>query len=118
MALRKKSTKSPDETRPFVDRGKVEIFNLGDQVVAVGTFEPGWKWSEHVKPIAKTDSCQSSHFGYVLSGRMRIKSNDGAEEEFGPGDIMLVEPGHDAWVIGSETCKVVDFAIIPTYAKH
>lgn len=116
--VQKKTTNAPDETRQFVDKGKVDVFQFGERVAGVGTFEPGWKWSECVKPIAQTDSCQSHHFGYILSGRMRIKGEDGSEEEFGPGDIMLIEPGHDAWVVGSETCKAVDFAVSPTYAQR
>ena len=117
MAIHKKSTKTPDETRSF-DKGKVEIFNVGDDVVGLATFEPGWKWSEFVKPIAQTDSCQSNHFLYMLSGRMHVKMDDGTEADFGPGEVGLIDPGHDAWVVGNDTCKIIDFAVSPTYAKR
>ena len=116
--VRKKATSKPDETRKFVDKGKVDTFTFEDRTIAIGTFEPGWKWSSHVKPIAGTDTCKSPHFGYVVSGRMRIKGDDGSEEEFATGDIFMIEPGHDAWIVGNDTCRLVDFALSPTYAKR
>jgi hypothetical protein len=82
-----------------------------------GVFEPGWKWSEDVRPIAGTNSCQASHLGYVVSGRMKIRMEDGGEEELSPGDFFQISPGHDAWVVGSETCVLVDFAGYEQYAK-
>jgi len=115
--VQKRSSASPDESRPFAGKGKADLFQFGDHAVGIGSFETGWKWSEHVKPIAQTDSCQSPHFAYVISGRMRIKGDDGSDEEFGPGYIMQVAPGHDAWVVGNETCRIVDFAISPSYAS-
>ena len=81
---------TPDETRPFQgDKGRLELVNLDAGSVGRATFRPGWRWSEHVKPIAKTPSCEAAHQGYVISGRMRIRMDDGAEEEFGPGDVMV-----------------------------
>ncbi len=109
---------SPDETRPFADKGRAEIVNIGGQAVLHGYFEPGWRWSEHIKPIAGTDSCQSSHFLYVVGGRMKVVMEDGSEGECGPGDVVKIEPGHDAWVLGDDTCEVVDFGAIPTYAQR
>ena len=109
---------SPDETRPFADKGKAEVVNLGGSTALRGTFEPGWRWSDHVKPIAGTDSCESPHLLYVLSGRMKVVMNDGTEGEVGPGDAARIEPGHDAWVVGDEPCKVVDFGAMETYAKR
>jgi quercetin dioxygenase-like cupin family protein len=79
-----------DETRPFVDKGRVEIVNLAGGVVGRGTFEPGWRWSEHVKPIAGTESCQAPHMGYCVSGRMVVRMDDGTEKEVGPGDVLIV----------------------------
>ena len=67
--LEVKSFDSPDEVRPFEGHGQTEIVNIAGHMVGKGTFEPGWKWSEHVKPIAGTDSCQTVHLGYVVSGR-------------------------------------------------
>jgi quercetin dioxygenase-like cupin family protein len=72
-------------------------------------YEPGWKWSEDVKPIAKTDSCQAAHVGYMLSGRMAIVHADGTKIETAPGDFVQIAPGHDAWTVGSEPCVFVDF---------
>ena len=83
-----------------------------------GTFEPGWRWSEHVKPIAETDSCQAAHLGYVLSGRMHIVMDDGTEGEVGPGDAFSIPPGHDAWTVGDEACVLVDFGQVGDYAKR
>jgi quercetin dioxygenase-like cupin family protein len=88
---------APDETRPFVDKGRLELLHVGDSVVGRGIFEPGWRWSKHVKPIAQTPSCQAAHSGYVLSGRMRIVMDDGQQAEIAPGDFVTIPPGHDAW---------------------
>jgi quercetin dioxygenase-like cupin family protein len=113
-----KNLSAPDETRPFTANGRLEIVNVGGMVVGKGTFEPGWRWSEHVQPIAQTDSCQAAHAGYVLSGRMHIRMDDGTEAEMGPGDVMVAAPGHDAWVVGDEPCVFVDFgASVGHYAK-
>lgn len=113
----RKSFASPDETRPF-PKGKVELVNIGDTSIGRGTFEPGWKWSECVKPIAQTESCQAPHLGYIVSGRMHIVMDDGTELEFGPGDAMLLPPGHDAWTVGNESCVAVDFSGFENYAKR
>jgi quercetin dioxygenase-like cupin family protein len=80
-------------------------------------FQPGWRWSEDVKPIAGTQSCQAPHAIYVISGRMGIRMDDGTEGEIGPGDIAMIEPGHDAWVVGDEACVGVDFGGYASYAK-
>jgi mannose-6-phosphate isomerase-like protein (cupin superfamily) len=82
-----------------------------------GTYEPGWKWSENVKPIAKTDSCEATHLGYIVSGRMKVMMDDGSEAECGPGDVAAISPGHDAEVIGDEACVMVDFGEVSDYAK-
>jgi quercetin dioxygenase-like cupin family protein len=117
-ALDVKSLSTPDETRPFTAHGRVEIVNVGGMVVGRGVFEPGWRWSEHVKPIARTDSCQAAHAAYVLSGRMQIRADDGTEKAVGPGDVMVAAPGHDAWVVGDEPCIMVDFgASVGQYAR-
>ena len=117
-ALIRKSLDAPEETRPFKDgKGKLELVNLDSGAVGRATFEPGWKWSEHVKPIAGTDSCQAAHVGYVLSGRMVIRMDDGEEGEVGPGDYMRCDPGHDAWVVGDEPCVMLDWSGSANYAK-
>jgi quercetin dioxygenase-like cupin family protein len=108
---------APDETRPFVDKGRLELLHVGDSVVGRGIFEPGWRWSKHVKPIAQTPSCQAAHSGYVLSGRMRIVMDDGQEAEIAPGDFVTIPPGHDAWTVGNEPCVLLDVARYADYAR-
>ena len=109
---------SPDETRQFEGKGQAQVVVVGGQTVGLGTFEPGWRWSENVKPIAGTDSCQVSHLGYVISGRMRIFMDDGSEGEVGPGDVLAIPPGHDAEIVGDEACVMVDFGEFGEYAKR
>jgi len=116
--LESKSFDAPEEVRPFTDKGAAEVVTLADTTVLRARFEPGWRWSEHVAPIAGTDVCQSPHLLYVLSGRMRVRMEDGAEGEVGPGDAARIEPGHDAWVVGDEACVVVDFGSSPSYAQR
>ena len=112
-----KSFESPDETRQFEGKGHADVVNVGGQVVGKATFEPGWKWSTNVKPIAQTDSCEVSHLGYVMSGRMHVYMDDGSEAEVGPGEVMAIPPGHDAEIIGDEPCVVLDFGEFGDYAK-
>jgi hypothetical protein len=113
-----KNFSAPDEERPFEGNGRALVVNVGGQTVGRGTFEPGWKWSENVKPIAGTDSCQVSHLGYVLSGRMRVYMDDGSEVEVGPGDVVALPPGHDAETVGDEPCEMIDFGEFGDYAKR
>lgn len=116
--LEAKSFDRPDETRKFAGHGHADVVTLGGKGVSRATFEAGWRWSNDVKPIAGTDSCQAPHAGYVVSGRMVVQMNDGTEIEAGPGDALVVAPGHDGWVVGDEPCVFVDFgAGVPTYAK-
>ncbi|HEU5420410.1 MAG TPA: cupin domain-containing protein [Streptosporangiaceae bacterium] len=115
----RKSLDSPEETRPFeAGMGKVELVNIEEGPVGRATFEPGWRWSEHVGPIAQTDSCQAAHLGYFISGRMRVVMDDGQEMEFGPGDFGVIPPGHDAWVVGDQPCVVIDWQGFADYAKR
>ncbi len=116
--LVRKVKESPDETRPFNDgKGKMDVFHLGDSTVGRGEFEPGWRWSQHVKPIAGTPSCQATHTGYVLEGRMAVKMEDGTETEYGPGDFFCMPAGHDAWIVGDKRCVLLDFTGVAKYAK-
>ena len=112
----RKGFDSPDETRN-ISKGRVEVVNLGDVQAMRATFEPGWKWSESVKPIAGTESCQVAHMGYQVSGRMAVRMDDGSEHEFGPGDAGVIPPGHDAWVVGDEPVVFIDFQGAGVYAK-
>ena len=104
-----RSVSSPDETRPFADKGQGAMINVGGHSVLYGTFEPGWRWSEHVKPAVGTEKCAATHLLYCISGRMKIAHDDGTEAEIGPGDVAAIEPGHDAWIVGDETFTSVDF---------
>lgn len=106
----------PDELRAF-SKGKLEIVTVGGHEIGRATFEPGWKWSESVKPIVQTQSCQASHLGYVISGAMRVVTDDGTSVDFHAGDAMSISPGHDAWVVGDEPCVMIDVTAAPTYAK-
>ena len=114
--MKKRNLDSPDETRTF-DKGKVELANFGDFTIGRAVLEPGWSWSECVKPIAKTESCQAPHTQYVISGRIKVVMDDGAEDEFCPGDAMVIPPGHNAWVVGDEPLVAVDFTGMTNYAK-
>jgi hypothetical protein len=117
-AVEVKAFDSPDETRPFEGKGHADVVEVGGHGVARAVFEPGWKWSTNLKPIAKTDSCQVSHLGYCVSGRMRVYMDDGGEQEIGPGQAAAIPPGHDAEVVGDEPCIWVDFGEVAEYAKR
>jgi hypothetical protein len=111
-----KSLNKPDEVRTF-DKGKLELVNIGGRTVGRATFQPGWKWSQSVKPLVNTKSCEAPHFQYQLSGTIRVKMDDGTERDFKAGDVSLLESGHDAWVVGDEPVVVVDFQGMLDYAK-
>jgi len=110
------SIDKPQETRPFKAHGHMDVITLGDFTLGRGVFEPGWRWSNDVKPIAGTDSCQTRHTGLCLSGQMTVTFDDGSELEVGPGDVVVLEPGHDAWTVGDEACVMLDTGVA-AYAK-
>lgn len=112
-----KSLSSAEQVRSF-DKGKVELVNVGGSVIGRATFEPGWKWSICVKPIAKTNSCQAAHRGYQVSGTMTTLMDDGTEITSRAGDVVNIPPGHDAWVVGNEPVVFVDFQGMVDYAKQ
>jgi hypothetical protein len=114
--IKKKSLDSPEEKRDF-PKGQVVLVTIGDVTFGRGTFQPGWKWSESVKPIAKTDSCLAPHTQYHISGILHVRMDDGTEMEYGPGDVGVVPPGHDAWVVGNEPVVVIDFTGLTHYAE-
>ncbi|MDQ3882889.1 MAG: cupin domain-containing protein [Thermoproteota archaeon] len=109
--------KNPDEVRKFT-HGRVELASLGEVAIGRITLEPGWKWSNDVKQIVNTNSCELPHTQYAISGRLRVRMDDGTEQEFGPGDAMYVPPGHDAWVVGNEPFVAVDFTGMKEYAAQ
>jgi mannose-6-phosphate isomerase-like protein (cupin superfamily) len=106
--LEVKSANTPDETRTF-EKGKLELVNIGETTIARAVFQPGWRWSTHVKPIAKTKSCEALHLWYQISGTLHVVMDDGAEREMKAGDVGLIPPGHDGWVVGNEPVVAVDF---------
>ena len=106
----------PDEVRKF-EKGHAEILNTSGGVIGRLILEPGWRWSTHVKPIAKTELCQAPHFQYHVSGRLRVKMRDGAEFEAGPGEVTYLPSGHDAWVVGNDPVVIVDWHGASRYAK-
>jgi len=114
--MEKKTLSTPDEKRSF-DKGQVELVTLGGVTFGRATLQPGWSWSTCVKPIVGTESCQAPHLQYHISGRLRVRMDDGSEDEFGPGEVSLLPPGHDAWVVGAEPVVVIDITGMATYAK-
>lgn len=112
-----KNFQQAEETRKFEGKGEVEVLVLSGRSALRAVFEPGWRWTENVRPIVGTDLCETSHFGYCVSGRMRVTMADGTQKEIAPGDVYRVEPGHDAEVIGDEPCVTVDFGEVADYAK-
>src|SRR5262245_11256317 len=114
--LQSKNMDTPDETRTFPN-GSFSIVRVGDMAFARGVFQPGWRWSRDVKPIAGTESCQTHHVGYLVSGRIGVRTNDGKEMEFGAGDVYEIPPGHDGWVIGDEPAVGLEVAGAEVFAK-
>jgi hypothetical protein len=114
--IKRKNLDKPDEKREFPN-GHVELVTIGNITFGRGTFQPGWRWSKSVKPIVETDSCLAPHTQFHLSGILHVKMDDGTELEYGPGDVGVVPPGHDAWVVGNEPVVVLDFTGFAHYAE-
>jgi hypothetical protein len=106
--LEVRSFETPDEIRTPA-KTRVDVVRMGENTAARLTLEPGWKWSECVKPVVGTDACQARHVGVVQSGRMHVAHEDGSAGEVGPGEAYVIEPGHDAWVVGDETFVGFEF---------
>ena len=115
--LEVKDFSNPDEVRTF-DKGKLELIKVGGALIGRATLQPGWKWSESVRPIAKTESCEAPHFQYHASGTIRIRMDDGTERDVKAGEVSLVPTGHDAWVLGNEPVVLIDFQGMADYAKE
>ena len=108
----------PDETRT-VDKGIIETVRLAGSMAGRATFEPGWRWSESVKPVVGTDACEAHHVGYALSGSLHVRTDEGSELDIGPGDAYEILPGHDAWVVGDEAFRALEFqsTTVESYGK-
>jgi class 3 adenylate cyclase len=117
MRLQRQRFSEASDVR-MIPRGRIDVVELDDTVVGRMTYEPGWRWSVDVKPIAGTDTCQYHHLGITLSGHLRAQMPDGTELEIGPGDVFEIPPGHDAWVVGNEPWVSVDFEAMRTYGKQ
>jgi DNA-binding CsgD family transcriptional regulator len=98
-----------------VGRAELAVAHVGDTTITREVMEPGWRWSKDVKPIVGTDLCRALHQFYLVSGRLHVVMEDGAELDVGPGDAGVIPPGHDAWVVGDEPCDLIDFS--PGYAQ-
>lgn len=101
--IEKKNFNAPDETNSPGEKLKVEIIVAGNIKIPKVTAEPGWRWSEHLKPVVKTETCEKDHLVFMISGVLGSKMKDGeVEEQFGPGEIGIIPPGHDGWTVGNE----------------
>ena len=106
---------SPNEVRN-VDNGRLELIKINGTTIGRATLKPGWRWSKSVQPIVKTKSCRAPHFQYHVSGKLKVVMDDGTEKILKAGDVSLVPPGHDAWVLGDESVVIVDFQGMAEYA--
>ena len=106
-----------DEVRTF-ERGYAEILRIGGMEIGRLVFQPGWRWSEHLKPLVGTDLCEAPHFQYHVAGTLRIRTEDGQEFDATPGQVTSLPAGHDAWVVGDEDVVVVDWFGASHYAEH
>jgi mannose-6-phosphate isomerase-like protein (cupin superfamily) len=114
--LQSKSHNSADEVRT-PDKTRIEIVNLDGVTIGRATFQPGWRWSECVQPVVGTDSCQVTHAGYAISGRIRVRMEDGEEITISAGESYTIPPGHDAWVEGDEPFVGLEIISADIYAK-
>jgi hypothetical protein len=106
---------TPDETRS-PDRTTVELVKIAGGEIGRYTFQPGWRWSECIKPVVGTDSCKVEHVGYVVSGQLHVVHDDGTAADVAGGNVYRIAPGHDAWVVGDDPVVVVEFQGAAHYA--
>jgi len=107
VSAMKVNINDPDETKA-TPKAKLQLVTLGGFTLGLRALEPGWRWSESMKPFAKTETCETRHIGYMLSGRLGFAMNDGAKIEVGPGEAFDVHPGHDTWTIGLVSAVFLD----------
>ncbi|BCJ73129.1 cupin [Catellatospora sp. IY07-71] len=107
----------PDESREFAGKGRMDLVQVAGKTVGRAHFEPGWRWTVNIGPIVGADACETSHLGYCVSGTMRVTMKDGTVQDFTAGDLVAIQPGHDAEVVGDEPVVFVDFGEITEYAK-
>jgi uncharacterized cupin superfamily protein len=104
----RRSFSNPDEVRSYSGL-RIEVMQVHETVVTRSVHQPGWRWSESIWPLTRGSGCPQEHLFYVTKGRMKIVMNDGTELEFGPGDMGFVPAGHDALVLGTEPCEIIEF---------
>jgi quercetin dioxygenase-like cupin family protein len=114
--LESKSHDAPDEVRS-PDKARIDIVRMEGFTIGRFTFQPGWRWSESIKPVVGTDACQNSHVGYAVSGTLTIRMDDGTERTIRPGESYTIPPGHDAWVVGDEPAVVIEVMSAEQFAK-
>jgi hypothetical protein len=110
----------PDEVRS-PEKTTLNVVRMGESATAAQmTLQPGWRWSECIKPIAGTESCQLRHVGLVAAGTLHVAHDDGSESDVGPGQSYVIEPGHDAWVVGDQPFVAYEFetAAAEEYARN
>jgi len=112
-----KSYDTPDEKRR-PSKSVIDIVTVGDYTLGRFSFEPGWKWSECIKPVVQTDSCQNSHVGVCISGGLTVRTDGGQEHAVKAGDAYTIPPGHDAWVTSDEPFVGIEFISAANYAKR
>jgi len=117
MKLEAKSHDTPDEVRT-PNKTRVEVVRLGNHTIGRFIFQPGWRWSECIKPVVGGDSCQATHVGYLISGRMGIRMNDGSQKMITPGMSYTIPPGHEGWVEGAEPVVAIEVMSAEQYAKR
>jgi hypothetical protein len=105
-----------DETRTPT-KTRIDVVHVGGTEVGRFTFQPGWKWSECIRPVVGTDRCQNDHIGFLASGQLAVVHQDGTEVQINAGDAYRIAPGHDAWVVGDETVVAYEFKSADSYAK-
>ncbi len=115
--IEKRSLNQPDEIRSL-PKARIEVVRAGGHTLMRVRFEPGWRWSEHIKPTVGTESCEVPHVGYLLSGQLATRMNDGTELIFRAGDFAVIPPGHDGWVVGDEPAEFLDFQGGERYGKQ
>jgi len=111
-----KSFAKPGEVRAF-PKGQLELVEVDGVTIGRAVFEPGWKWSTSLKEASKTESCEAPHFQYHVSGVLHVKMDDGTEFDCKPGDVSMLPPGHDAWVVGDEPVVLIDWHGMTEYSK-
>jgi quercetin dioxygenase-like cupin family protein len=115
-ALDAKSHATPDEVRS-PNKSRIEVVRLPGYTIGRFNFQPGWRWSECVKPVVNTETCQNAHVGYAVSGSITVRMADGTERTISAGESYTIPPGHDAWVEGTEPFVGIEVMSAEVYAK-